>query len=139
MSATIPESHKALLTGPIYAVLTTLMPDNQPQSSVVWVDYDGTHVTVNTAAGRQKERNMSERPKVSVLAIDTSKPFYWIEVRGEVVEITEEGADADIDKLATIYTGAPAYYGHVTPIEQKAQETRVICKIKPTRVLAFGE
>ncbi len=139
MSAVIPESHSDLLTTSVYAVLTTLMPDNQPQSSVVWVNYDGTYVTVNTAAGRQKERNMSERPKVSILAIDTNQPFRWIEVRGEVVEITQEGADADIDKLATIYTGAPEYYGHVSPIEQKGKETRIICKIKPTRVLAFGE
>ena len=138
MSVAIPESHRDLLTGPVYAVLTTLMPDNQPQSSVVWADFDGTHVMVNTAEGRRKERNMAERPQVSVLAIDTTQPFRWLEVRGEVVEITEVGALEQIDKLAQVYTGAPAYYGHVTPAEQKGQETRVTCKIKPTRVVAFG-
>ena len=138
MSVAIPESHRDLLTGPVYAVLTTLMPDNQPQSSVVWTDFDGTHVMVNTVEGRQKQRNMAERPRVTVLAIDTTQPFRWLEVRGEVVEITEEGAMTQIDKLAQIYTGAPAYYGHVSPAEQEGRETRVTCKIKPTRVLAYG-
>jgi PPOX class probable F420-dependent enzyme len=138
LSATIPASHEGLLTGPIFAVLTTLMPDGQPQSSVVWTDYDGTHLLINTAKGRQKERNMAERPKVTVLAIDTNQPFFWLEVRGEVVEITEEGGAEHIAKLANLYDGAPAYYGYVAPAELADKETRVICKIKPTRVIAFG-
>lgn len=138
MSATVPSSHEELLTGPVYAVLTTLMPDNQPQSSVVWVDYDGEYVLVNTAKGRRKERNMAARPKVSVLAIDTNQPFKWVEVRGEVVEITEQGGKEHIDKLARLYAGAPKYYGHVSPADQEQQETRVICKIKPTNVIAYG-
>ena len=136
--ATIPDSHRDLLTGPVYAVLTTLMPDGQPQSSVVWADYDGEYVLVNTAKGRQKERNMAERPKVTVLAIDTDQPFRWIEVRGEVSEITEEGGVAHIDKMAQLYAGQPSYYGHVAPASQATQETRVICKIVPARVVAFG-
>lgn len=138
MSATIPKSHQDLLTGPIFAVLTTLMPDNQPQSTVVWADYDGNHVLVNTAAGRQKARNMAARPQVSLVAIDTNHPFRWLEVRGEVEEMTEEGAVESIDRLANIYTGAPSYYGHAAPAEQAEKETRLLCKIKPTRVIAYG-
>lgn len=137
-AATIPDSYRDLLEGPIFAILTTLMPDGQPQSSVVWADYDGAHVLVNTAKGRQKERNMSARPKVTVLAIDTNQPYRWIEVRGEVVEITEEGGVDHIDKMARLYTGSPSYYGHVSPAAQADQETRVICRIRPTRVVAFG-
>ncbi|MCC6456527.1 MAG: PPOX class F420-dependent oxidoreductase [Caldilineaceae bacterium] len=138
MSATIPESHRDLLTGPVFAVLTTLMPDNQPQSSVVWTDFDGENVLVNTVLGRQKARNMAERPKVSLLAIDTNHPFRWVEVRGEVEEMTEEGAAEHIAALAKLYTGSPTYYGSVAPAEQAEKETRVICKIKPTRVVTSG-
>ncbi len=136
--ATIPDSHRNLLEGPVFAVLTTLMPDYQPQSSVVWADFDGEYVLINTAKGRTKERNMAQRPKVSVLALDTNQPYRWIEVRGEVVEITEEGGVEHIDKLARMYTGQPGYYGYVAPAAQREKETRVICKIKPTRVIAFG-
>ena len=139
MSAIIPDSHKQLLTGKTYVVLTTLMPDNQPQSSVVWVDYDGECVIINTAAGRQKARNMQERPKVTVLAMDTANPYYWLEVRGEISEITEEGGVEGIDHLARKYMDVPEYYGHVAPADQRNKETRLMCKFKPTRVIAFGE
>lgn len=139
MSAVIPDSHKPLLTGKTYVVLTTLMPDNQPQSSVVWVDFDGEYVVVNTAAGRQKARNMEARPKVTVLAMDTNNPYYWLEVRGEIAELTAEGGVEGIDHLARKYMGVPEYYGHVAPAEQRDKETRLVCKIKPTRVIAFGE
>jgi PPOX class probable F420-dependent enzyme len=138
MSATIPESHRDLLTGPVFAVLTTLMPDSQPQSSVVWTDFDGENVLVNTVLGRQKARNMAERPKVSLLAIDTNHPFRWLEVRGEVEEMTEDGAADHIAALARLYTGSPAYYGYVAPAEQAEKETRVICKIEPIRVVTSG-
>lgn len=138
MSTVIPESHKKLLTDRYFAVLTTLMPDNQPQSTVVWADYDGEHVIVNTVLGRQKARNMAARPQVSLLAIDTNEPFFWLEVRGKVVEMTEEGALDHINKLAKLYTGAPEYYGHVAPAEAKGKERRVIYKIEPTRIVTSG-
>jgi PPOX class probable F420-dependent enzyme len=138
MSEQIPQSHRDLLEKPVYAVLTTLMPDGQPQSTVVWCDLDGDTVRVNTARGRQKERNMAARPKVSIITIDPNNPFRWIEVRGDVVEITEEGGEAHIDQLAQQYVGVQNYYGDFAPAEQRDQETRVICKIKPTRVVAFG-
>lgn len=128
MSTVIPESHKKLLTDRYFAVLTTLMPDNQPQSTVVWADYDGEHVIVNTVLGRQKARNMAARPQVSLLAIDTNEPFFWL----------EEGALDHINKLAKLYTGAPEYYGHVAPAEAKGKERRVICKIEPTRIVTSG-
>lgn len=139
MPAEIPASHRDLLERPIYTVLTTLMPDGQPQSSIVWADIDGDLVRVNTARGRQKERNMAARPKVSLLAMEPDNPFRWLEVRGEVIEIIEEGGEAHIDKLAQEYVGKPGYYGHWAPAEAREQETRIICKIKPTRVIAFGE
>lgn len=138
MSATIPKSHEALLTEPVYVNLITLMPDGQPQATVVWCDYDGTHVLVNTSRGRQKEKNMRKRPKATILAVDPKNPYRYLEVRGQVEEITEEGALAHIDKLAQLYLNKSKYFGDVAPAEQKNQETRVICKIKPTKVRAIG-
>jgi PPOX class probable F420-dependent enzyme len=139
MSVEIPASHRDLLERPTYAVLTTIMPDGQPQSTVVWADVDGNTVRVNTARGRQKEINMTARPQVSLLAMEPDNPFRWIEVRGEVIEITEKEGEAHIDKLAREYVGAPGYYGHVADADLRQKETRVICRIKPTRVIPFGE
>lgn len=82
---------------------------------------------------------MIARPQVSLLAMEPENPFRWIEVRGEVIDVTDEGGVEHIDKLAQEYVGAPSYYGNAAPAEAKDQETRVICRIKPTRVIAFGQ
>ncbi len=82
MPAIIPDSHKSLVDNPVYVVLTTLMPDGQPQSSVVWWDSEGEYVQVNTIRGRQKERNMVRDGRVTIVAVDPTNPYHWLEVRG---------------------------------------------------------
>jgi PPOX class probable F420-dependent enzyme len=110
-----------------------MMPDGQPQSSLVWCDYDGKTVQVNTTRQRQKSKNMASNPKVSLLVIDTNDDGRWIEVRGEVT-ISEKGALEHLDDITGLYTEHPCYYGHVFPQEQRDKETRIICHIKPTKV-----
>ena len=101
MSATIPDSFRDLLDGPVYAALTTVMPDGQPQLTIVWCNYDGGHVLVNTIRGRQKEKNMLARPMVTLLALDPENSMRWIEVRGVVDEMTEEGGVEHITELVS--------------------------------------
>ncbi len=132
MAVEVPEQYRNLLGGPILISLATILPSGQPQVTPVWCDFDGTYVRVNTAKGRQKHKDMVERPQVTVLALDPANPQRYIEVRGTVARIEEEGADAHIDKLAKDYLGADRYPYH-TPTE-----TRVICYIEPTRVVAQG-
>ena len=136
MNAIIPQSHRHLIDGSVFVTLVTLMPDGQPQASIVWCNGDDTHVWVNSARGRQKDKNMRARPQVTVLAMDPENPYSYLEVRGEVVEVTEEGAVDHINALAKLYRGVDSYYGGVTPAELAQKETRVIYKIKPTRVIA---
>ncbi|MBE0690091.1 MAG: PPOX class F420-dependent oxidoreductase [Anaerolineae bacterium] len=135
----IPESHRDLLDRPIVVALVTLMPDGWPQATPIWCLYDGEHVIVNTARGRQKDRNMKQRPHVTILSIDPDNPYRWLEVRGEVVAITEEGAVDVINTLAKMYRGTDSYYGGVTPLHLRDQETRVTFKVKPIRVLTGGQ
>jgi PPOX class probable F420-dependent enzyme len=96
----IPEADRDLLEGRIYAVLATVMPDGQPQSTVVWCDYDGTHVLINTMRGFRKEKNMRANPRVTLLAYDQCNPLRSLEVRGTVVEMTETGALAHLLSFA---------------------------------------
>jgi PPOX class probable F420-dependent enzyme len=133
MSDQIPKEFEDLLTRPVFVTLTTLMPDNQPQSSPVWVSYDGQHVLINTARGRQKDVNMTERPKVNILAVDPENPYRYLEVRGVVDEVTEEGALDHINQLSAKYTNQPDYYAR-NP-QQRTKETRVIYKIRPVHVV----
>lgn len=139
MALDIPETHRDLIEDPVFVTITTLMPDNQPQSSVVWCSADDNHVLINTTEGRQKTKNMRERPQATLIAIDPENPFRYVEIRGRVAAITREGADEHIDELAQQYMNKPAYYGHLAPAELAEQETRVICKIEPTRIRTYGE
>ena len=133
MSIPIPDSHLDLLTRPIHGVLTTMMPDGQPHSSLVWCDYDGECACVNTTRQRQKGRNMQANPKVCLLVVDPQNTARYLEIRGEV-ELIEEGALDHLDQLTRDYCSYPHYYGYIYPIEQQAQEMRIICRIHAKKV-----
>jgi len=138
MTTSIPESHVDLLLEPVNGVLTTMMPDGQPQMSVVWVDYDGQYVLINTTLERQKGKNIQNNPKVNVLLVDPKDGARYLEVRGEVAEITQAGAIPHADKLTQAYSNnnQQHFYGDIYPKEQQEKETRVIIKISPKKVTA---
>jgi PPOX class probable F420-dependent enzyme len=129
----VPDSHLDLLTRPVHGVLTTMMPDGQPQSSLVWVDYDGECALVNTTRERQKGRNMAADPRVSLLIVDPANTGRFIQIRGRA-ELVEDGALEQLDRVTRKYTSHPCYYGHVYPADQQARETRIICRIHTGRV-----
>lgn len=125
---TIPDRLRDLLEGPVVVSLATLMDDGTPQVQPVWCGYDGTHLLVNTEKHRQKYRNLSRRGKATILAVDPEDVMRWIEVRGTVVEETEEGAFEHIDELAKLYMGVDKYPLH------KEGDVRVIFRIRPDEV-----
>lgn len=131
-SATIPESHSDLFEKKSFASIATLMPDGAPQVSVVWVDRDGDVVLVNSAVGRQKDRNIRNDPRVALAITDPEDPYRQLMIRGFVIEVTTEGADAHIDRLAKRYFGVDSYPN------RSESEQRVIYRIKPTRVIKMG-
>ncbi len=135
MQVAIPNTHLDFFQKPIHGLLTTMMPDGSPQSSIVWVDYDGEYVLINTTLERQKGRNMQANPKVTILVIDPKDSSRWIEVRGRVVEMTQNCAEAHADKLTQRYCpGKQHFYGDVYPPECREKETRVIVKIQPMKI-----
>ena len=138
MSASIPATHRDLVEGPRVAALTTLMPDGSPQTSVVWCDFDGTDVRVSCMRGFRKERNMRRDARVTLLCYDPREPLRSLEVRGTVVDMTEDGAREHLDALSSLYAGRPVrYFGECIPAEFEATETPVLCRIRPTRVVAL--
>jgi hypothetical protein len=134
--SSVPEKYRDLLEGPVVVSLVTVMPDGQPQATPVWCSFDGDLIWVNTATGRQKDKNLQANPKVTLLAIDPQNPYRWVEVRGQVIERQLEGAVDHINQLAKLYVNRADYYS-MNP-DQKDKETRVIYKIKPAKVLAAG-
>jgi PPOX class probable F420-dependent enzyme len=128
----IPDTHKDLVEKPYYAVVTTVMPDGQPQSTVVWADYDGENIRFNTARGRQKDKNLQDNPKVTLVIVDPTNGFHWLEVRG-TAEVTEEGGREHIEALSQKYTGQK-YYGGFNTYSTPENETRVTVRINATKV-----
>ncbi len=103
----IPASHLDLLhdEARALAVLATLMPDGSPQATPVWFDFDGKDVWINSAKGRQKDRNMRLRPQVALCILDPRDPCRYLHLRGRVAEISEAGAVEHLHRLARKYTG----------------------------------
>lgn len=130
----IPAEFMDLVNGPPVAALTTVMPDGHLQTTVVWCDFDGTYVRVNTMRGFRKEKNMRLNPKVTLLCYDPHEPLRYLEVRGIVMEMTEHGAMEHLDGLSELYTGASPYFGACVPAELKETETPILCKIRPSSV-----
>ena len=132
MADTIPEEYVDLLEKPAFGNLGTLMPDGSPQVTPIWVDYDGKHVRFNSALGRVKDKNIRRDPRVSVTLVDPANPYRYLEIRGRVVEITQNGADDHINKLSQKYLGKPVY-----PFRQPG-EVRVTYKIQPEKISSMG-
>jgi PPOX class probable F420-dependent enzyme len=124
----IPESHKDLLEDEAAALayLATLMADGTPQLTPLWFNSDGQYILINSARGRIKDKNMRTRSAVAVVIQDPKIDTRYIQVRGRVVEITEEGALEHIDQLSLKYRKR-----HWKPVED---QTRVTYKILPLSV-----
>lgn len=132
--ATIPATHEDLFKTETkaFAMLATVQPDGTPQVTPVWFDLNGGNVRINTAKGRVKARNMKQSSAVAIAIMDPANPYRYIQVRGKVAVVTEEGADAHIDSLAMKYLGQEKY-----PFRQPGEE-RVIFEIEPGSFQAMG-
>jgi PPOX class probable F420-dependent enzyme len=132
MPTSFPENYRDLFQKKAFGAFTTLMPDGSPQTTPVWVDYDRDEIVVNSAVGRLKDRNVRRDPRVALAVIDPDNPYRYVEVRGCVREITQDGADAHIDAMARKYLGQDKY-----PYRQP-DEQRVLYRISIEKVHAMG-
>lgn len=109
-----------------YLFLATLMPDGSPQATPVWFDTDGKHIMINSAKGRVKDKNMRARPQVALVIQDPSTPYRYLQIRGRVIEITEQGGLEHINALSLKYDNEPW--------TARPGEVRVTYKILPEHV-----
>jgi PPOX class probable F420-dependent enzyme len=126
--AKIPDGFKEIFQKKAFVHLATRMSDGSPQVSPVWTDMEGDHILVNSAKGRLKDRNIRADPRVALSVTDPDNPYRSLMIRGRVVKITEEGADAHIDKMAKKYLGEDKY-----PF-RNPEETRVLYYVEPVKV-----
>ena len=129
--ATITSAQGEFLDNPFVAAVTTLRADGSPHTTVVWVEHEDGEVSFNTAVGRAKERHLRRDPRVALTMIDPQNTYRWLSIGGRA-ELTEEGADAQIDRLAKKYLGKDEYPW------RSAHERRIKVRITPERVEATG-
>lgn len=132
MAVSFPEKYLDLFQKKALGALTTLMGDGSPQTTPVWIDFQDGQVWVNSAVGRQKDKNVRRDPRVAMAIVDPDNPYRYVEVRGRVAAITEEGADDHIDAMARKYIGKDKY-----PWRQPT-EKRVIYKIEILKTSTMG-
>ncbi len=126
----LSDEQKKFFRKPNFGHLATLEPDGSPQVTPVWIDVDDDYILINTAKGRKKVRNVERDPRVSVEVVEQENPYSMLSVKGKVVGITADGADAHIDAMAKKYLGKDTY-----PFRQPGEE-RLIMRIQPEKVIA---
>ena len=130
---TIPEKYLDLLTRKkAFAAIATTMPDGSPQVTPVWFDFKDGKLRVNTARGRVKARNLKQGAAVALAIVDPENPYRYIQVRGKVARVTEDGAVPHIDSLAKKYRGEDKYSSGAPG------EVRLMCEIEPKSASGMG-
>jgi PPOX class probable F420-dependent enzyme len=128
----LPDGLLTLLHQPSLCYLSTVMPDGSPQLTQTWVDTDGEHILINSVAGFQKVRNIERDPRVALTVSDPENTFRYFAVRGQVLNVTEDGAAEHIEKLAQRYLGGPyPWYGG-------RDQTRLLITIEAHKISGMG-
>jgi PPOX class probable F420-dependent enzyme len=125
------KERRFLADNPFVGVVTDLREDGSPHSTPVWVDVEDGKVSFNTAYGRAKPSHLQRDPRASLIVVDPEDPYKWVAVSGHT-ELTDEGADEQIDKLAKKYLGKDKYPW------RKPEEKRVKVLIEPEQVESRG-
>ncbi len=129
MPDTLSDKALELIAKPVLATLCTVNASGAPQATPLWVEADGGDVLVNTAQGRAKARYIDGDGRVAVTVVDPENQYNVVALKGSVVEVTTEGADAQIDRLAKKYLGVDSY-----PM-RTPDEVRISVRIRPERIL----
>jgi PPOX class probable F420-dependent enzyme len=123
----IPEEYMDLVERPVYASVATIRPDGAPQNNPMWFLWDGEFLYFTHMRTRQKYRNVSAEPRVSLSIMDPEQPFRYVEIRGTVERIDE-------DPTAAMYMKLAERYG--VPMSEPPADApdRVVLVVRPTKI-----
>ena len=117
-----------LLEGKNFASFVTLLSDGSPHVAPTWIDHEGNTILINIAMGRLKEKNVRKDPRVALSIYDNENPYHMVAIRGQVTELTTDGAEDHVDKLAKRYLGMDKYP------RRSSDEKRILIKIKAEKI-----
>jgi PPOX class probable F420-dependent enzyme len=122
MAIPLSSEIRALLDGPNFAHLATLMPDGSPQSVPVWVGRENDRVLICTGESSLKAKNTKRDPRVAISIVDFHDPYKEAQLRGRVVERRPDPDLKSMDPVSIKYTGKPFPF--------RAPEGRVVLVIE---------
>src|SRR3954470_143188 len=102
---TLTPEQKQLFTDKNFVAIATVGKDGTPRNTIIWVDAEGDDIVVNGAQSRAWLKNLKRNPNVALTIYDQARPFRRVTVIGKAIEITSEGGEEHIDKLAHKYIG----------------------------------
>jgi PPOX class probable F420-dependent enzyme len=108
----IPEAYHDLLTGAALAHVATIGSQGEPQSTPVWIGWDGEHIRFSQTKRQQKYRNLRRDPRVALSIVDPRNPYRYLEVRGLVIAFEDDPDRAFVDSMARKYLGVDHYPWH---------------------------
>lgn len=130
--AAIPETYQDLLTKPSFAHIATIGPKGEPQTTPVWIDWDGEYILFSQTKARRKFHNIQREPRIALSLTDPENPYRYLEVRGVVEGVDDDPDNAFINKMAKKYIGQDVYpWG-------RPEDERVVVKIRPEHTTQMG-
>lgn len=128
MAPGIDGRNRELLEARNFCHVATLDNDGRPYVAVVWVDVNGEDVLLNSAEGRAWPEHLRRDPRLTLTVVNSENPYEYVTIRGRVVEMTHDGADEHIDKMAKKYFGVDEYPARAPG------EVRVLIRVRPEKV-----
>ncbi len=124
----VPEEYHDLFESKSFAHVATILPDGSPHSVPMWVGYDGEYVLTAGGQEHQRHANMQRDRRVALSIVDPDDPYRSISIRGEVVEMAEDGALAFLDEKARLHWD-------VDEFPHERDKDRYLVKIEPRSVV----
>jgi PPOX class probable F420-dependent enzyme len=117
----ITDKARALLARPNPAVMGCSRPDGQPVTVATWYLLgDDDRILINLDADRRRLAYLRFDPRVSLTVMDGANWGTTVTILGRVVDLSDDPALVDIDRLATHYFGGrypdrdrPRVSGHI--------------------------
>ncbi len=128
MAVRLKEPLQRFLEEVMPVTIGTRRSDGSVQLNPVWYEFRDGSVWLNSAVGRGWPTHLQQQKEVTLLFVDPKNMYRWVQMQGQLVEATTEGADAHISRLSARYTGNPNYQ------KMRAEEQRIRFKIEPRRV-----
>ena len=89
------------------------------------------YILINSFDGSAKVKNARRVPRVALAITEAFNTYNMVSMKGRVVDITPDGADEHLHKLAKKCLGIGKYY------YRKPKQRRVIMKIKPEKMMGI--